>query len=161
MSKVSVAPGDLAGLDALNVDGLALYLHKGRRQPRGVPGHVDWRLSGKISRLILEGRFAGERDEVLLMPGRGRVGADRIFLVGLGEPDPALAMDRGVGVLTDAGSRRVAIGGPGSALIGWFAAATPERFDEVVVLGADGSLDGVVDAVEAGARRTGFRWGGP
>ncbi len=54
------------------------------RPLRGVAGLLDWRLNGFISRLILEGRFRGEFEEVLLMPSGGRVKAEQIILLGVG-----------------------------------------------------------------------------
>lgn len=115
MSPPALAPGDLAGLDALEVDALVLPLFEARAQPLGVAGNVDWRLSGRIARLVQSGRFAGRPGERVLMTALDRVGARRLLLWGLG-PRRAWsdkdALDELVAVLVDAAVDSVAIALP-------------------------------------------------
>src|SRR5437867_3450420 len=83
---VRVQAGDVRGLDELSVEALCLPLYQVVKQPTSVAGCADWRLCGRIAKLLLKGTFKGEDGETLLMPAMGRLGADCIFLFGLGEP---------------------------------------------------------------------------
>lgn len=112
-----IARGDLRGLDELGVESLALPLFAVVKQPLGAAGFVDWRLSGRLGRLLLQHRFEGALGEALLMSSLGRIGPKRIFLLGLG--DVARAMDdvrarmvRAIAVLADAGARSIAVAPP-------------------------------------------------
>ncbi len=126
--KPALAPGDLAGLDALEVDALVVPLFEARAQPQGVAGNVDWRLSGRIARLLQSGRFTGRRGEVLLMTALERISAARLFLWGLGpaarwpEPDLATALAPLVRVLADAAVESAAVALP------WGTSALPSAW---------------------------------
>lgn len=174
MTTLRVARGDLAGLDDLKVDSLALPLFAVRTQPQAAAGFADWRLSGRIARLILSGRFSGAKDEALLMPGQGRLGAHRIFLLGLGAPcgPHEVSFERAVEVLAEAGARRMAFGVPPGAqggdegqaltLVERFVGALGPRkaaFDEVVILDSDGGLAAHASALKAAAQQAGLQWG--
>ena len=163
MTIARIAAGDLAGLDSLSVDSVALHLFAEKKQPRAVAGYIDWRLCGRLARLLLAERFRGEIDETLLMPTRGRIGAERLFLIGLGDPAKGRfgideRVEQAVGVLADAGARKVALGGASYVLESWIQRASPDRFDEVILLDADGALDGAEEALEAAAKKAGFAW---
>lgn len=116
MTQVSTERGDLAGLDKIDIDALALPFYEERAQPRHVAGYVDWRLSGRLARLILSGRFAGRAGEVVLMSALGRLRVKRIFLFGLGRPtkDAALGFDLSgwAKTLIEAGATEVALAPP-------------------------------------------------
>lgn len=45
---------------------------------------LDWRLNGRLSRLLMANRFTGQAKEMLLMPSEGRILAKEILVVGLG-----------------------------------------------------------------------------
>jgi hypothetical protein len=81
---VTIARGDLVGLDALRPEALALFCFSDVRPLSGVAGFLDWRVCGAISRRLEAGIFGGERGESLLLPTRGRLGRQRVFLFGLG-----------------------------------------------------------------------------
>lgn len=81
---ISSHVGDLAGLDNLDLDALALFIPEDVRPLTGVAGFVDWRACGAISRLLMRGFFRGESGEVVLAPTKGRIGPRRCFLFGLG-----------------------------------------------------------------------------
>ncbi|MEL6546328.1 MAG: M17 family peptidase N-terminal domain-containing protein [Myxococcota bacterium] len=83
-ANVTTRVGDLAGLDHLDHETVALFISTDGRPLRGVAGFVDWRVNGALSRLLLNGTFKGDREEVLLAPTRGRLGDRRFFLFGLG-----------------------------------------------------------------------------
>lgn len=62
---------------------IALFFED-ERPLRGPAGRVDWRLCGLVSRRVAEERLAGRRDEALLVPCAGPLGASCALLVGLG-----------------------------------------------------------------------------
>jgi len=170
VTTARIAGGDLAGLDALDVDALALPLFAVRAQPQDVAGFADWRLAGRIARLIASGRFSGARDEALLMPGQGRCGAQRVFLLGLGAPQsPAkLSFDQAVQVLAQAGARKLAFGAPSMASpkdAGPVAerfiealGANQAAFDELVLLDAHGHLKEAEASLRRSAKDAGLSW---
>jgi len=71
---------DLAGTEVL-VCGFA----EGERPPKGVAGLVDWRLVGRISRLVASGFVTGALGETLLVPGRPKLPFDKVLLFGVGQ----------------------------------------------------------------------------
>ncbi len=174
MTTVRIAAGDLKGLDALDVDALALPLFEVRAQPRAVAGFVDWRLCGRISRLIVSGRFCGASQEALLMPGLGRCGAHRVFLLGLGKPTASSKVDfeQAVTVLADASARKLAFGFPTTAeqemdgaghviLVGHFLKALAKKksaFEEVVILDPSGVLASSSKGLKQTALTAGLKW---
>ncbi|HLV61352.1 MAG TPA: M17 family peptidase N-terminal domain-containing protein [Fredinandcohnia sp.] len=68
------------------------------RPLQGLAGLADWRLLGRLNRLLREGLFEGRVREALLTVGAPRLPAQRVFLYGLGDKAledalaPALAM---------------------------------------------------------------------
>jgi hypothetical protein len=113
-----IARGDPKGLDELAVDALVLPLYKAKAQPMAVAGFADWRLCGRIAKLLQKDRFLGTNGEILLMPSNKRIGAERIFLFGLGEPREMMDSEiasrvlKMVSVLAEARARKVALAGP-------------------------------------------------
>ncbi|MBL93144.1 MAG: hypothetical protein CMH56_15190 [Myxococcales bacterium] len=77
-------PLTLAQLDRLQADTLMVGIHQDVRPLKGAAGFIDWRLCGEISNLLRNQSFHGEPGEVLLISGRGRLPAIRIFLMGWG-----------------------------------------------------------------------------
>jgi cytosol aminopeptidase family protein len=118
VGMVRVHRGDVRGLDELSVEALCLPMYQIVKQPTAVAGCADWRLCGRIAKLLLKGIFKGEDGETLLMPAMGRLGADCIFLFGLGEPrelrdsDVAKRAEDMVSVLENAKMTRVAVAAP-------------------------------------------------
>jgi len=84
--KIAFVPPDLRRLDQLRCDVLALSLFAGERPLRGAAGLVDWRLCGRLSRLVAAGRVVGAAGETTLLPPRPRLPFDKLLLLGLGEP---------------------------------------------------------------------------
>jgi Cytosol aminopeptidase family, N-terminal domain len=74
----------LRRLDLSGTEVLVAALAAGERPPHGVAGLVDFRLSGRISRLIKSGFASGELGEVLLIPGKPKLPFDKIVLLGIG-----------------------------------------------------------------------------
>lgn len=86
---IHFAAAELARLDALaDVEALVLSFFGDERPLRGVAGLCDWRLAGRLSRLLKAGRISGVRGEVtMLPPAAGRLPFPRLLLFGLGESD--------------------------------------------------------------------------
>jgi hypothetical protein len=83
----------LRRLDLVGTEVLVAGLAADERPPHGVAGLVDWRLAGRLSRLIQSGFATGRIGEVLLIPGRPKLPFDKILLFGLG---PKRAFDEAV-----------------------------------------------------------------
>lgn len=74
----------LRRLDLAGTEVLCACTSLDERPPHGVTGLVDWRLAGRISRL-LESEFAsGTLGEVVLVPGKPKLPFDKILLFGIG-----------------------------------------------------------------------------
>ncbi len=82
--EIRFVPPDLRRLDLLRSEAMALSFFEDERPLRGALGLADWRLCGFLSRQIEAGRARGELGEVLLVPARGRLTPDKIFVFGLG-----------------------------------------------------------------------------
>ncbi len=67
-----------------NTEAIALGIFEDERPLKGMTGFVDWRLHGLLSRLILQHRLDGSFLEGCLIPSRGRLPMDKVFLFGLG-----------------------------------------------------------------------------
>lgn len=75
---------ELRRLDELKVESLVVPFFSDERPLRGALGSVDWRLCGRISRLIERGVVTGVRGETVLVPARPRLPFEKLFLFGLG-----------------------------------------------------------------------------
>jgi hypothetical protein len=82
---LSVLPLDLARWDETARDCLVLTVFKDDRPLRGAAGLADWRLCGRLSRLIRSARATGEQGESLLLPPGRRLRFQRIMWFGLGD----------------------------------------------------------------------------
>lgn len=74
----------LRKLDLSGTEVLVCGLHSDERPPHGVAGLVDWRLGGRVSKLIQSGFATGALGEVLLVPGKPKLPFDKVLLFGLG-----------------------------------------------------------------------------
>ncbi|HEX7670914.1 MAG TPA: M17 family peptidase N-terminal domain-containing protein, partial [Polyangiaceae bacterium] len=74
----------LRRLDLAGTEVLVAPLAEDERPPHGVAGLVDFRLAGRISRLILRGFATGRLGEVILVPGKPKLPFDKILLFGIG-----------------------------------------------------------------------------
>lgn len=54
------------------------------RPLKGSTGLIDWRLNGRISGLIMQGRLSGQFSESLIMPSGGRLASRELMIFGLG-----------------------------------------------------------------------------
>jgi hypothetical protein len=82
---LSVLPLDLARWDEAARDSLVLPVFKDDRPLRGAAGLADWRLGGRLSRLIKTQRATAEAGETLLLPPGRRLKFSRILWFGLGD----------------------------------------------------------------------------
>jgi len=86
MGEIGFIAPDLRRIQGLPRGGaLALFRFAEMRPLGGVNGLVDWRLLGRLSRLVIDGFLTGAPDESLLFPLGGRLPQDRLLLLGLGQ----------------------------------------------------------------------------
>ena len=120
--QTEVRPGGFTTLDTLAVDALALFVAADERPLRGVNSALDWRLCGRLSRVLREGVFGGRPGERALLPTGGRVRANKLFLFGAGPTDELAGRARellgeAAAVLTRARVESVAIALPHEAAL--------------------------------------------
>lgn len=71
--------------DKISAKSAVVTLYTDMRPLFGIPALVDWRLNGRLSKILIKHRFEGDRGEVLLLPSEGRMKSDDIMVLGLGE----------------------------------------------------------------------------
>ena len=76
---------ELRKLDLLGTEIIVSTIASDERPPHGVTGLMDFRLAGRISRLIQAGFATGKVGEVLLIPGKPKLPFDKILLFGIGK----------------------------------------------------------------------------
>lgn len=121
---VSFLPPELPRWDALGgapegpPEALVLPFFADERPLRGAAGTADWRLCGRLSRLVVGGRVAGTFGETTLLPST-RLPFSKVLLFGLGDSarfDEARFVTAAAGlveVIHRLGVRRYAIALPG------------------------------------------------
>jgi cytosol aminopeptidase family protein len=82
---LSVLPLDLARWDESKRECLALPVFRDDRPLRGAAGLADWRLCGKLSRLIKSNKTTAEAGESILLPPGRRLKFGTIMWFGLGD----------------------------------------------------------------------------
>ena len=123
---LSVLPLDLARWDEADRDCLVLPVFRDDRPLRGAAGLADWRLCGRLSRLLKSKRATADAGEQMMMPPGRRLRFKRMLWFGLGDAkgytDDRLRKDLTwiAGVVKDAGVTDWALQAPGraSGLIG-------------------------------------------
>lgn len=75
---------ELAALDELDVEVLVASVFTDVRPARGVAALCDWRLGGRLSRLMREDFITGALGEVVMVPGKPKLAFDKIIVFGLG-----------------------------------------------------------------------------
>lgn len=83
--KIHFLKPDLHQMDQVRADTLALGVFEEDRPPRGLAGLVDWRLCGRLSRLIVSGQVTGRFRESVLFPAYARLPVERVCVLGLGK----------------------------------------------------------------------------
>jgi hypothetical protein len=123
---LSVLPLDLARWDESARDCLVLPVFRDDRPLRGAAGLADWRLCGRLSRLLKSNRATAEQGETMMLPPGRRLRFKRVLWFGLGDAknytDDRLRKDLTwiAGVVKNAGATDWAVQAPGraSGLIG-------------------------------------------
>jgi hypothetical protein len=167
---VHFAPPDLASLSELKTEALCLPFFLDERPMRGPSGLVDFRLCGRVSRLIASGRMQGAVGEAVLMPVRPRMFAERLIWLGAGrfaELDEARfssLVHSALTRLSDLRIRAAALSLPGRVrglfspadAIDWFleeASAFGPNLDELTLLEPEDAQRAMQPRVERARRR--------
>jgi hypothetical protein len=82
---LSVLSLDLARWDETARDCLVLPVFRDDRPLRGAAGLVDWRLCGRLSRLVKANRATADARETMMLPPGRRLRFARIMWFGLGD----------------------------------------------------------------------------
>jgi hypothetical protein len=82
---LSVLPLDLARWDETARDCLVLPVFRNDRPLRGAAGLADWRLCGRLSRLLKTSRATAEQGETMMLPPGRRLRFKRVLWFGLGD----------------------------------------------------------------------------
>lgn len=118
---ITVLPLDLDRWDEASRDTLVLPVFKDDRPLRGAAGLADWRMCGRLSKLLKSNRASAEQGETLLLPPGRRLRFGKILWFGLGDAkgytDERFRKDIGwiLGVVTKAGIGEWALQPPGRA----------------------------------------------
>lgn len=123
---LSVLPLDLARWDETARDCLVLPVFRDDRPLRGAAGLADWRLCGRLSRLLKTNKATADAGEQMMLPPGRRLRFKRVLWFGLGDAkgysDDRLRKDLAwiAGVVKSAGASDWALQAPGraSGLIG-------------------------------------------
>ena len=84
---LSFYPLTLEALDqapGAQAEALCLFIAADERPLTGLAGLTDWRLSGRLSRLLRQGVLTGAAGEAVLTPPGTRLGFRKLFVFGLG-----------------------------------------------------------------------------
>jgi hypothetical protein len=105
-----------SGGGGLGADLVVLSVFSDERPLRGLAGLLDWRVAGRISRLLRGERFVGHRGERTLLPSMMAGSPARWVLIGLGE---GAAFDEEVATQAGASLAAMCLGlRPDSVLVG-------------------------------------------
>jgi Cytosol aminopeptidase family, N-terminal domain len=74
----------LEDIKNVETEALVVGFFQDVRPLKGVAGQLDWLLCGALSDLLLKNKLHGSLGDVALLTSRGKVPAQKIFLVGLG-----------------------------------------------------------------------------
>ncbi|MFL5452188.1 MAG: M17 family peptidase N-terminal domain-containing protein [Myxococcales bacterium] len=89
---LSFRPLTLDALDEAKAEALCLFVGEEERPLTGLAGLVDWRLSGRLSRMIRTGLLTGAAGEAILAPPGSRLSFEKLFLFGTGTSRDAEAL---------------------------------------------------------------------
>ena len=129
----------LQDMKKLETDALIVGFFENVRPLAHLAGELDWLLCGALSNLIINQKLCGARGEVALITSRGKVPAEKIFLVGLG-PSDAITADSVRSAAGNAVSSAIAAGAKDIALECF---STPVLSVEALVKGIlQGAADG-------------------
>ena len=81
---LSFYPLTLEAIDQAAAEALCLFIAEGERPLTGLAGLADWRLSGRLSRLLRQGVLTGSAGEAVLTPPGARLAFRKLFVFGVG-----------------------------------------------------------------------------
>jgi hypothetical protein len=90
---ITSLPLDLYKWEDRSRDALCISVFDDERPLRGVAGLVDWRMCGRLSKLLLSKKSTGASGETLMLPAGKKLPMTRIFWFGLG-PSKGYGEDR-------------------------------------------------------------------
>ncbi len=134
---------ELRKLDLLGTEVIVSTLASDERPPHGVTGLLDFRLAGRISRLIQSGFATGRVGEVVLVPGKPKLPFDKLLLFGIGKQtefnDPVFraVLDKILRTLEGLRARTAVVELPGRH----FDAISPERAADILLESAGGQKE--------------------
>ena len=82
---LSFYPLTLEAIDLAAAESLCLFVAADERPLTGLAGLADWRLSGRLSRLLRGGLLTGDAGEAVLTPPGSRLAFQKLFLFGVGK----------------------------------------------------------------------------
>ncbi|WP_428265753.1 M17 family peptidase N-terminal domain-containing protein [Haliangium sp.] len=82
--SVHLLGNELSRWDEVKGGSLLITFFADERPLRGAAGLADWRLCGRLSRLVKRGKLSGARGETLLLPPGRRLPFTSILMFGLG-----------------------------------------------------------------------------
>jgi hypothetical protein len=133
--ELRFTPPNLRKLDLLSSEVIVVTTALDDRPPHGVCGLLDWRLAGRISRLMERGFVAGALGEVVLLPGKPKLSYDKILLFGVGaradfsEPVYRAVVEHMLKTLEGLRARTAVVELPGR----YFDAIRPERAADILL----------------------------
>lgn len=134
---------ELRKLDLLGTEIIVSSIASDERPPHGVTGLLDFRLAGRISRLIQAGFLTGKVGEVVLIPGKPKLPFDKILLFGIGQRsefnDPVFrtVLHKVLRTLEGLRARTAVVELPGRH----FDAISPERAADILLESAGGQKE--------------------
>ena len=157
-------------LDSVRAELAVLPIFNDERPLRALSGLCDWRLCGRLSRLLLSQRLQSDSDVVTLTPAGSRLPFERLLFVGLGDSEHFVRdrFDRACALLNKTilalRIRTVALTIPGRSLAagtndewahGFLSAINPmiDELDHLTVLDQPESLRILSPVLEAEHRR--------
>jgi hypothetical protein len=85
VTSIDTIPPRLDKLKNVNDAALCLFNFEEKEPLRGITGLVDWRLLGKLSKLIIDDFFYGKQNETLLFLPGNRLPVQYVIVMGLGK----------------------------------------------------------------------------
>ena len=82
---LSFYPLTMEAVDQADAEALCLFVGADERPLTGLAGLTDWRLCGRLSRMIRSGLVTGSGGEALLTPPGSRLSFKKLFVFGLGD----------------------------------------------------------------------------
>jgi hypothetical protein len=134
---------ELRKLDLVGTEVIVSTLASDERPPHGVTGLLDFRLAGRISKLIQSGFATGRVGEVVLVPGKPKLPFDKLLLFGIGRQldfnDPVFraVLDKMLRTLEGLRVRSAVVELPGRH----FDAISPERAADILLESAGGQKE--------------------